>query len=344
MNIECGVSMRRDAIPVTADHSGLCAELMAQHDVLRHLIGDAPFHYVDIPTHGNVGDLLIMHGTLAFFRKQGLTPKLIAPYYSYDPEWIEEGDVIVFHGGGNFGDLYPCFQRLREDIVMSHPRNRIIVLPQSLHFSSPAEQACSAELFRSHPDVHICVRDAVSLRMAQAFSDNVYLLPDMAHHLYPMAQGWRRPEQQTLRISRVDDEGSLQSVSPELAISTVTDWPEFVGEREVKINLFRRALGGFYRRGMGRLANKVVVRMWIAYSARLVDDAARLFARHELIVTDRLHGHILACLLDRKNIVLDNSYGKNSRYVAAWTQRSALVTLQAPVTDYKKEAQLAALT
>ena len=25
-----------------------------------------PFHYVDLPVHGNIGDLLILHGTLAF--------------------------------------------------------------------------------------------------------------------------------------------------------------------------------------------------------------------------------------------------------------------------------------
>ncbi|MNR97105.1 putative pyruvyl transferase EpsO [compost metagenome] len=315
------------------NHDKRSKELMAQHQVLLELIGNAPFHYVDIPTHGNVGDLLIMHGTLAFFRKHGLRPKLIAPYFSYDSAWIEDGDVIVFHGGGNFGDLYPYFQRLREEIVISHPNNRIIVLPQSLHFSSAHEQACSAELFRSHSDVHICVRDEASYQMAQAFSDHVYLLPDMAHQLYPMSVGRKRPELQGLRISRVDDEGAGLDTLPELQADTVTDWPEFVGEREAKINLFRRAIGAFYRRGMGRAANKVLVRLWIAYSARLVADAARLFARHELIVTDRLHGHILAFLLGRKSIVLDNSYGKNSRYVQAWTLGGELVTLQTQVAQ-----------
>lgn len=319
------------------NHKKLCKELMQRHEVLLELIGDAPFHYVDIPTHGNVGDLLIMHGTLAFFRKHRLSPKLIAPYDAYDPAWIDEGDVIVFHGGGNFGDLYPCFQQLREDIVMSHPNNRIIILPQSLHFSSAQEQASSAEVFRSHPDVHICVRDEVSLQMAQAFSNHVYLLPDMAHQLYPMRARYKRQSQHGLRISRVDDEGGAHVDTAGLDIDTVTDWPEFVGEREAHINLFRRGLGGFYRRGMGRAANRILVRLWIAYSARLVKDAARLFARHEFIVTDRLHGHILACLLNRKNIVLDNSYGKNSRYVAAWTQRSELVTLeQAPATQMQE--------
>jgi pyruvyl transferase EpsO len=48
-----------------------------------------------------------------------------------------------------------------------------------------------------------------------------------------------------------------------------------------------------------------------------------------LVVTDRLHGHILAMLMDMPTLVLDNSYGKNSRYAAVWTARSRLVTLLA---------------
>lgn len=323
------------ALPV--DHAELNAALMARHDVLADLIGDAPFHYVDIPTHGNIGDLLIMHGTLEFFRKKGLKPKTISPHDAFDSRWIAPGDVIVFHGGGNFGDLYPCFQQLRERIVYAHGGNRIIVLPQSLHFSSEEKLESSARIFRTHTDVHLCVRDRASLQMATQFSDRVYLLPDMAHQLYPLA-AHHLDGNGTLRISRVDDEaGDEQDVDSALRIDTLTDWPQFVGERERRIELFRRAYGGFFRRGMGRVTNRLLARMWIAYSGRLVADAAQLFARHKTIVTDRLHGHILACLLNRKNVVLDNSYGKNSRYVQAWTQPSELVVLQERRVDTSAE-------
>jgi pyruvyl transferase EpsO len=273
-----------------------------------------------------------MHGTLEFFRKKRLKPKTISPHDAFDPRWIAPGDVVVFHGGGNFGDLYPCFQQLRERIVYTHGDNRIIVLPQSLHFSSDEKMESSARIFRTHGDVHLCVRDRASLQMASQFSDRVYLLPDMAHQLYPL-HAHQLDGNGTLRISRVDDEAGdesvrLQDIDGTLRIDTLTDWPQFVGERERRIELFRRAYGGFFRRGMGRMTNRLLARMWIAYSGRLVADAAQLFARHKTIVTDRLHGHILACLLNRKNIVLDNSYGKNSRYVKAWTQPSGLVVLQ----------------
>ena len=54
------------------ESSRLNAELMAKHAVLLDLIGKRSFHYVDIPMHGNIGDLLIMQGTMEFFRKPDL--------------------------------------------------------------------------------------------------------------------------------------------------------------------------------------------------------------------------------------------------------------------------------
>ena len=40
-----------------------------------------------------------------------------------------------------------------------------------------------------------------------------------------------------------------------------------------------------------------------------------------------MHGHILACLVDVPNIVIDNSYGKNSGYYKQWTSRVASASL-----------------
>jgi len=45
------------------------------------------------------------------------------------------------------------------------------------------------------------------------------------------------------------------------------------------------------------------------------------------VVTDRLHGHILSFVMSVRSTVLDNCYGKNSRYATAWTADSELVTL-----------------
>jgi pyruvyl transferase EpsO len=38
-----------------------------------------------------------------------------------------------------------------------------------------------------------------------------------------------------------------------------------------------------------------------------------------LVVTDRLHGHLLACLARRPNVVLDNVDGKVGAYFDSWS-------------------------
>lgn len=310
------------------ESSKLNAELVTKHAVLLDLIGKRPFHYVDIPMHGNIGDLLIMLGTIAFFKKHQLKPRLISPYFSFSPDWVAKDDVVVFHGGGNFGDLYPYFQQLRERVATARPGNRIIILPQSIHFSSPEKAAESAAIMRRHPDLHLCVRDKVSFEQARAFTDNVYLLPDMAHQLYPVGHGYDK-NGAAMQITRVDDEKVDHGAVTDVPVATHTDWPQFVGERERTINRFRRVLDAMARRRLGRIGNMFISPLWIWYSNKLVDDAIALFAKHNLIITDRLHGHILAVLMDMPTLVLDNSYGKNSRYASVWTARSRLVTLAA---------------
>jgi pyruvyl transferase EpsO len=327
--------------PEKIESSRLNAELMTKHAVLLDLIGNRSFQYIDMPMYGNVGDLLIMQGTMEFFRKHNLKPRLISSFSPFDPDWIDKDDVVVFQGGGNFGDLYEGPHTLRERVAATKPGNRIIILPQSIHFSSPEKAAESAAIFRRHPDLHLCVRDRVSFKQARAFTDNVYLLPDMAHQLYPLYRGGYDKDGGALLIARVDDEKVEHGALPNVRVKTHTDWPQFVGERERTIDKFRFVLRNMARLELGRLGQTLVSPLWIRYANRLVDDAIAMFARHNLIITDRLHGHILAVLMDMPTIVLDNSYGKNSRYASVWTERSRLVTMLGQTGTGLKHAAVA---
>lgn len=317
-------------ITYSNNHTTIMSGLLSQHSILIDLIDDNPLHFVDLPVHGNIGDLLIMHGTLAFFERYSLQPRISAPAFSYNPDWIRKGEVVVFHGGGNFGDLYSEYgmQPLREQVVASHPDNRIIILPQTIYFSSQAEQQRSASIFRQHRDVHICVRDIASYQIALEFSDKVYLLPDMAHQLYPIEPDQNVDASGTLRISRTDGEKSASAVSGLPDVAATVDWPGLVGSNERYINYFRRAMSIMHKYGVGKLGNQLMCGLWESYSESLIDNAVALYSSYQLIISDRLHGHILACLMDKPNVVIDNSYGKNLNYVNVWTADSDLVSLQ----------------
>ena len=52
--------------------------------------------------------------------------------------------------------------------------------------------------------------------------------------------------------------------------------------------------------------------------APLVAAGVELLQPGRLIVSDRLHAHILSSLMRRPHLMLDNSYGKIARYIACW--------------------------
>lgn len=162
-------------------------------DQLRQILNVMPqgssIYYIDYPVHSNGGDLLIMKGTEAFFKDYNI--KVQARYSVLDfPDslLIPRDAIIVLHGGGNFGDLYPAHQKLREKIISGYPHNRIVILPQTIFYDKESEFDRTAQIFNKHKDVHLFVRDTLSYHMAaQKFTTcNLYLSPDMAHQLWPI--------------------------------------------------------------------------------------------------------------------------------------------------------------
>ncbi len=155
------------------EHREVMLHLQGLHRVISDLIDGRSVNYIDVPIHGNIGDLLIMKGTMRFFSRNQIRLSLMAGYYNYRPNWTKPGDVVVFQGGGNFGDLYSGPQQIREEAINRLRNNRIIILPQSIHFESVQNYQKSVDLLAKHQDLHIFVRDAASYELAKPMSRHV---------------------------------------------------------------------------------------------------------------------------------------------------------------------------
>lgn len=309
-------------------HPEVMNRLTHLHEPLADLIEGRTVHYVDVPVHGNIGDLLIMLGTLAFFEKHHIRQELQAAFFNYDPTWAAPDKVIVFQGGGNFGDLYAGPQALREKAAKIARDSRIIVLPQTIHFRSQHAARNSLQTLAAHPDLHLFVRDQRSLETASEYLRNVYLAPDMAHHLW-RTEGFEpvvgKPTNGPLAIIRTDQESAgTRRVNP----NDVTDWPKVVGRREKLIWGGFQLMRAVHNLGVSRPLLSAEMAVWTNYAKGLCAEAVELVRGRELVVTDRLHGHILSCLLDIRNTVRDNDYGKNFSYVSMWTEQSDKVSLE----------------
>ncbi len=168
--------------------------------------------YFDYPLHSNVGDLLIYHGTEQFFKDHHINVTLKRCEYDLDLEEVKAkitpNTTILLHGGGNFGDLYPQHQKIREEMVTHFPNNRIIVLPQTAYFKHEENLQKSAALFRNHSDCHLLARDERTANLFAKFSDHVYLSPDMAHQLYGTMETKQGKTGKKLYFLRKDIEAS----------------------------------------------------------------------------------------------------------------------------------------
>jgi exopolysaccharide biosynthesis predicted pyruvyltransferase EpsI len=231
---------------------------------------------------------------------------------------VPDGPILL-HGGGNFGDVWPWFQQFREDVVRRFPDRTIVQLPQSVQFSSADAAARANEVLGGHPDFTLLVRDRRSEERAAA------MLPDVRTVFSPdSALGWTpRPGRtaastRMLVLARGDREASSglrERIAPVLGRDDVVmDWG-FHGlaqARWLAVRVPGRVSKLAPRLRTNALVDRAVVYGYRANARQNVDSAVRSFARSRLVVTDRLHAHVLAGLLGIRHLVLDNNYGKIS--------------------------------
>ncbi len=288
-----------------------------------------PIVYLDYPVHDNVGDLLIHQGADAFLDDYGYTvlgrfsmhdftrrgrhdeaSVVLKPSIRDLDALMQRGCAIVLHGGGNFGDIWPQFQMFRELIIARYPDTPIVVLPQTIHFASIAQRGRSARLLSAHRQLYIFVRDRESLTFLREANAGGDLMPDMAHQL------WERPalavperERGTLVVRRRDRE------SRNIDNAAQFDWDELNG-RVSRFTL--RALRKWQTidNPLRHLVSNYA--LWRVYRDSLVARAVARFRPYAEIDTDRLHGMILAALMNKEVRYSEGSYGKLQRYAGLW--------------------------
>ena len=316
-------------------------DLKNRINILSTLIGKNPVVYLDYPVYRNIGDLFIMLGTEKFLSENNYSVEFRAMgnLVGSPNITVSEDTVILLQGGGNFGDLHPRFQRYREKILENFRKNKIIILPQTIYFSSRQQLLKSADVFRRHNNLHLCVRDKQSYNIASKyFCDNVYLIPDMAHYLWPIEKRTTVKTRDVLFLIRGDMESG--SVPEDLIQKKKfwVDWDDIIGINQIYvIRCFIIAHIAAHILERRRLIHK----LWIRYVNWLTDRTLSFLSQHHHIVTSRLHGHLLALLLDIPCTLLDNSYGKNSAYVKSWTHSSDKLELVAdlsPLRDIRYSA------
>lgn len=293
------------------------------HDCLKDYVrADEPLAILDFPDIRNCGDSAIWLGEMAYLKDRcDKRPAYVSRMRDFSAEDLERAvptGPIFIHGGGNFGDLWITHQDFRERVLEQFPNRRIIQFPQSIHYKSQERRERSARIIGGHKNFVLLVRDEESKAFAEKHFDcEVRLCPDMAFCI-----GALEPEASefpVLAMLRADLEkagDADRSAYPDIPME---DWIT-ESARQVRI---AKAIGA----ASALLALKpaeVRLRKLDAAAHNRFRRGIRQISRGRAIVTDRLHVHICSLLIGRPHAVLDNSYGKIRRFMAAFSGGSDL--------------------
>ena len=294
--------------------------------VLRPLLGNGRVALLDFPAHSNVGDSAIWLGELACLRALGISRlRHACDIRNYDRREVARRigrGTILLHGGANFGDLWPEYQQFREQVISDFPDNPIVQLPQSIHFQQRSALERARRVVNAHRGLTLLVRDRRSLELAgKEFSVPSILCPDLAFCLGAIPRP-SPPVRPLLWLSRTDHEAAAER-PPDPARHICADW---IGEPPMKLASLSRRMSRLGRRSRfaARLLRAPQAALHEPLARRRLDRGCRLLSSARVVITDRLHGHILCVLLGIPHVVLDNNYGKVRGFHETWTSGCSL--------------------
>lgn len=305
-------------------HLQTIAALQAKiHQCLDEFVTGEPIALVDFPNIRNVGDSAIWLGELAYLARRNVRQLAYAStMHDFSAEDLDarmSTGPIFIHGGGNFGDVWIAHHTFREQILRRWRGRPVIQFPQSIHFSSQARVDETARIIATHGNFTLLVRDLESQEFAQRHFDcRVILCPDMALCIGAL-QGVVQPDIPVLAMLREDRE---QVGAHDLAAVRGLPVEDWIHEPWLPIRV-AKTLGAASK--LGTLDSIRMRSGWFNAAARQrFNRGIRQISRARILITDRLHVHILSLLLGRPHAVLDNSYGKIARFMAAFTADAGL--------------------
>jgi len=298
---------------------------------LTPIINHSECILVGAPYYHNIGDHLIWRGINDFFKCHHMSCRHTYSCFHHPHEGsISQECIIFFIGGGNIGDIYIDFSKQLARIVELFPENRIIIFPQTVYYQEKSNEQHFLEKYAQHKNLFFCARDRTTQQLLKQYlpTERVKLVPDMAFYInLAWLYGFTKDTtKDTLTIARNDGE-----TNDSITISNdenVADWPTYDKDLpSVSINLWFIRIH-FYHIPL-RTAYDWSWNMFQThyFSKHMIKLGVAFISPYRHIRTTRLHGAILAMLLNKEVTVFDNSYGKNKHFYETWLQDANEISL-----------------
>jgi len=288
----------------------------------QHITSDYVLY--DLPYHTNIGDTLIWEGELSFLSTLRYKCLDTASRITCTFPELKNDTIILFHGGGNLGDLYHEHIEFLIKLTERYPLNRILVFPQTFFYNDKKILQYDAKLLSTHKDLILCARDKESYSLLKSFfSNTILLLPDMAfciptHKLnkYRTSEGSK-----TLFLKRSDSELDNENLPLLPTEIECKDWPTF--EHRIFDGVFIGKVISTLSELNLPIIGGSINKLWDFYAYRvyrkdLIRIGVNFVSQYKFIYSTRLHVFILSIMLHKEVKIIDNSYKKNSTFYNAW--------------------------
>ncbi len=312
-------------ITLSATDTALFAQHTAQITACldRYIPADRPIAFIPYPFDGNVGNHMMWIAVNTYLRKRGIRVAYTAHPWTLDLDQMKRaiGDgTIVFLGGVSVSRLWPWHAEIKRKVAAACPDNRLVSLPSTMILIDDEDRAEASTLFNGHRDVHMLARDELSAASGGgAFGANVQVetVHDTAFMLPPQPRDRRAVEMDIIWLARNDHEGAGFARPEDIMIF---DWPSTLDMRNPSVLASRvsskvRSVAPM----LNPVANRVLNSAYGSVSKMMLRRGNQALDRGRVLVTDRLHPHVLAALRGQPCVMLPDLYGKNR---AVWDYSS----------------------
>jgi pyruvyl transferase EpsO len=311
------------------------AELRGQIDGALDAVIPAgrPVALLHYPYDGNVGNHMMWVATTDYLAERGIPVGFVAHANNCDPpalrRAIGSGPVLLL-GGVTLSRLWPHIGKVTRLVAAGFPDNPIVSLPATCLFVDEEDRRVSGKAFGDHPRVTVMTREARSTEQARgAFPSNVQVVtvPDVALRLPPQPRR-TEPRLDIIWLARVDPEAT--GVAPPADVK-VFDWPGY--PRSIPGVYYRLRASGVLShvrssrlgRVAGKAADALMVGLYRSASEAALRHGNAILDEGRVLVTDRMHPHILAALRGQDVVLLPERFGKNRAIFDAGTGRLSRV-------------------
>ena len=296
---------------------------------------------VGFPDHADCGDHAMWLGTKKLIQRAGVAetgPAYQCSASSYNAEEMRPklgGGTILFSGSGHGRSSL----EFRKRVLSDFPDNEAIVLPQ-LVSDAEADALKRWATETAHANLTLLAEGKTSeALLARQLSSavRVELLADAACLLGARPRA-AKPLYDIVWVARTDEERSDEETEAATRLASQAaekfELPRFFSDG-VEINLVVKQRPPtilltdwhslFFENEQARLAIRRLD--FDARSNVYLSRGLHLLSLGHVVITDRVHAHILCLLMNIPNVLIDTASGKNADFYDTWTSKSRLSKL-----------------